>query len=50
MRGEVEQATLLALGIVPLATTEWLGDPPPPGAIHPWAQDARSAMPSHRRP
>ncbi len=38
--GKVEQDTLLALGIVPLATTEWLGDPPPPGAIHPWAQDA----------
>ncbi|MGH8931796.1 MAG: ABC transporter substrate-binding protein [Egibacteraceae bacterium] len=37
--GEIEQDTLLALGIVPLAATEWLGDPPPPGAIQPWAQD-----------
>lgn len=38
--GEVEQDTLLALGIVPVTTAEWLGSPPPDGAIHPWALDA----------
>jgi iron complex transport system substrate-binding protein len=35
--GLVEQDVLLALGIVPIATTEWFGDHP--GAIFPWAQD-----------
>ncbi|MCG5217312.1 iron-siderophore ABC transporter substrate-binding protein [Streptosporangium sp. KLBMP 9127] len=34
--GLMEQDTLLALGIVPVATTEWFGDYP--GAIGPWAQ------------
>ena len=32
-----EQDALLALGVVPVATTEWLGEHP--GAIFPWAQD-----------
>jgi iron complex transport system substrate-binding protein len=35
--GLVEQDTLLALGIVPVATTEWYGEHP--GAIFPWAVD-----------
>jgi iron complex transport system substrate-binding protein len=35
--GLVEQDALLALGIVPVGTTEWFGDHP--GAIFPWAQD-----------
>jgi iron complex transport system substrate-binding protein len=32
-----EQDALLALGVVPVATTEWYGDHP--GAIFPWARD-----------
>jgi iron complex transport system substrate-binding protein len=32
-----EQDSLLALGIVPVATTEWFGEHP--GAIFPWAKD-----------
>jgi iron complex transport system substrate-binding protein len=32
-----EQDSLLALGVVPVATTEWFGEHP--GAIFPWAQD-----------
>lgn len=32
-----EQDALLALGVVPVATTEWLGEHP--GAIFPWAED-----------
>jgi iron complex transport system substrate-binding protein len=32
-----EQDALLALGVVPVATTEWYGEHP--GAIFPWAQD-----------
>jgi iron complex transport system substrate-binding protein len=35
--GLVEQDALLALGVVPVATTEWFGEYP--GAIWPWAQD-----------
>jgi len=35
--GWTEQDAVLALGIVPVGTTEWFGDHP--GAIHPWAQD-----------
>ncbi|MGN9845506.1 iron-siderophore ABC transporter substrate-binding protein [Nonomuraea sp. H19] len=35
--GLVEQDALLALGIVPVATTEWFGGHP--GAIGPWAKD-----------
>ncbi|MGH8934277.1 MAG: iron-siderophore ABC transporter substrate-binding protein [Egibacteraceae bacterium] len=35
--GELEQDTLLALGVVPVATSKWLGEYP--GAIYPWAQD-----------
>jgi iron complex transport system substrate-binding protein len=35
--GLTEQDALLALGIVPVATTEWFGEHP--GAIWPWAQD-----------
>ena len=35
--GMKEQDDLLALGIVPVATTEWLDDSP--GAIYPWAED-----------
>lgn len=34
--GLTEQDTLLQLGVVPVATTEWYGDQP--GAIWPWAQ------------
>jgi len=36
--GLVEQDALLALGIVPVATTEWFGEYP--GSIWPWAEDA----------
>jgi len=32
-----EQDALLALGVVPVATTEWFGEHP--GAIFPWAED-----------
>jgi iron complex transport system substrate-binding protein len=32
-----EQDALLALGVVPVATTEWLGEHP--GEIYPWAED-----------
>ncbi len=35
--GVTEQDALLALGISPVATTQWLDDTP--GAIYPWAQD-----------
>jgi iron complex transport system substrate-binding protein len=33
-----EQDSLLALGVVPVATTEWYGEHP--GAIFPWAEEA----------
>lgn len=36
--GYREQDALLALGVVPVATTEWYGKHP--GAIFPWAKDA----------
>lgn len=35
--GLVEQDALLALGVVPVATTEWFGKQP--GAVFPWAED-----------
>ncbi len=35
--GLVEQDVLLALGIVPIATSNWFGDAP--GRIFPWAED-----------
>jgi iron complex transport system substrate-binding protein len=35
--GLTEQDALLALGVVPVATTEWFGEQP--GAIWPWAKD-----------
>jgi iron complex transport system substrate-binding protein len=35
--GLTEQDALLAVGVVPVATTEWFGEYP--GAIWPWAQD-----------
>lgn len=35
--GLTEQDSLLALGIVPVSTTEWFGGHP--GAVWPWAQD-----------
>jgi iron complex transport system substrate-binding protein len=35
--GMREQDALLAMGVVPVATTEWYGDHP--GAIFPWAKD-----------
>ncbi|BCB79769.1 iron-siderophore ABC transporter substrate-binding protein [Phytohabitans flavus] len=35
--GLMEQDALIALGVVPIATTNWLGEYP--GAIGPWAQD-----------
>ena len=37
MVGLREQDALLALGVVPVATTEWYGKHP--GAIFPWAKD-----------
>ncbi len=37
--GLVEQDALLALGIVPVATTKWFGDAP--GQIFSWAKPAR---------
>ena len=40
--GLVEQDALLALGIVPVATTEWFGEHP--GAVWPWAQDELEAL------
>jgi iron complex transport system substrate-binding protein len=40
--GLTEQDALLALGIVPVATTEWFGEHP--GAIWPWAQDELEAL------
>ena len=36
--GLVEQDALLALGVVPVATTKWFGEAP--GGIFPWAQKA----------
>ncbi len=41
--GLVEQDPLLALGVVPVATTEWFGEHP--GAIHPWAREALGDAP-----
>jgi iron complex transport system substrate-binding protein len=38
-----EQDALLALGIVPVGTTEWYGEHP--GAIFPWAEDALGTAP-----
>src|SRR4051812_30115549 len=38
-----EQDALLALGVVPVATTEWYGDHP--GAIFPWAKKALGNAP-----
>jgi iron complex transport system substrate-binding protein len=38
-----EQDALLALGIVPVGTTEWYGEHP--GAIFPWAEDALGDAP-----
>jgi iron complex transport system substrate-binding protein len=40
--GLTEQDALLALGIVPVGTTEWFGEHP--GAIWPWAQDELDAL------
>jgi iron complex transport system substrate-binding protein len=40
--GLTEQDALLALGIVPVATTEWFGEEP--GAIWPWATDELEAL------
>lgn len=42
--GLVEQDALLALGVVPVATTEWFGERP--GAIWPWAQDELGGAPA----
>ncbi|WP_205856080.1 iron-siderophore ABC transporter substrate-binding protein [Phytoactinopolyspora endophytica] len=39
--GLMDQDALLALGIVPVATTEWFGEQP--GAIWPWAADELEA-------
>src|SRR6185436_16457285 len=36
--GLTEQDIVLALGVVPVATTEWYGDQP--SAVWPWAQEA----------
>jgi iron complex transport system substrate-binding protein len=40
--GLTEQDALLALGIAPVATTEWFGEHP--GAIWPWATDELEAL------
>jgi iron complex transport system substrate-binding protein len=40
--GLTEQDALLALGIVPVATTEWFGERP--GAVWEWAQDELEAL------
>ena len=40
--GLTDQDALLALGIVPVATTEWFGEHP--GSIFPWAQDELEAL------
>ncbi|CAN5723254.1 iron-siderophore ABC transporter substrate-binding protein [soil metagenome] len=40
--GLVEQDALLALGVTPVATTEWFGDHP--DAVWPWATDEREAL------
>lgn len=40
--GLVEQDVLLALGVAPIATTEWFGEQP--GAIFPWAMDELEAI------
>lgn len=40
--GLIEQDALLALGIVPVGTSEWFGGYP--GAIWPWAQDKLTAL------
>lgn len=42
--GLVEQDALLALGVVPAATTEWFGQQP--GAIWPWARDKLGSAPT----
>lgn len=42
--GLVEQDALLALGIVPVATTEWFGEYP--GSVWPWAQDELGDRPA----
>ncbi|MGQ0842629.1 MAG: iron-siderophore ABC transporter substrate-binding protein [Sporichthyaceae bacterium] len=42
--GLVEQDALLAMGVVPVATTEWFGGRP--GAIFDWAKDALGAAPT----
>lgn len=41
--GLVEQDALLALGVVPVAATEWLQERP--GAIYPWALDGLGSAP-----
>jgi iron complex transport system substrate-binding protein len=40
--GLTEQDALLALGVVPVATTEFFGEQP--GAVFPWAQDELEAL------
>lgn len=42
--GLTDQDALLALGIVPVATTEWFGEQP--GAIWPWAKDELGSAPA----
>ena len=41
--GPREQDSLLALGVVPVGTTEWYGEHP--GAIFPWAKKALGDAP-----
>ncbi|MBM2623445.1 ABC transporter substrate-binding protein [Actinoplanes sp. LDG1-06] len=41
--GLVDQDALLALGVVPVATSEWFGEKP--GAIWPWAEAALGSAP-----
>ncbi|MGH3487513.1 MAG: iron-siderophore ABC transporter substrate-binding protein [Actinopolymorphaceae bacterium] len=45
--GLMEQDALLALGVVPVAATEWFGEYP--GAIWPWAKDALGDSPVPER-
>ncbi len=42
--GLTEQDALLAVGVVPVATTEWFGGYP--GAVWPWAQDELGSAPA----
>ncbi|MGH3927323.1 MAG: ABC transporter substrate-binding protein, partial [Pseudonocardiaceae bacterium] len=40
--GQTDQDAVLALGVVPVGTTEWYGEYP--GALWPWAQEKRNEL------